>query len=244
MRIIKDLQYNGFENSYLDLYLAESQAFDTLIWFHGGGLESGSRKDILFAEDLTKMGITVVSVEYRMYPSAKFPEFLEDCARAVKFTLDHIGDYGDTKRFFISGQSAGAYITMMLCFNPDYLLQAGVDRSLISGYISDSAQVTTHFNVLRERGIDPRLERIDDAAPLYYLSENSQFGNLLLIYYTEDMPCRPEQNKLFYKSVKRLCPDQRIVLKELPGTHINGSINRNQTGTFDFNDALLKFMNS
>ena len=45
----------------------------------------------------------------------------------------------------------------------------GVDTDFISGYISDSAQMTTHFNVLRERGLDTRLERIDEAAPLFYL---------------------------------------------------------------------------
>ena len=243
MKIIDDLKYNSGYNSFLDIYLPEIKEYDVLIWFHRGGLEGESRKSIMFAEDLTRLGIAVVSVEYRLYPDAKYPEYIEDCAAAVKFTLEHMADYGGVKRFFTSGQSAGAYITMMLCFNPTFLHKAGVDRSKISGYISESAQVTTHFNVLKERGIDPRLERIDHASPIFYLCEESDFDNLLMIYYSEDIPCRPEENRLFYTNIKRLCPDKNVKLVELSGNHCNGSTNRNEKGNFDFNDALVKFIN-
>jgi len=62
-----------------------------------------------------------------------------------------------------------------------------------------------------------------------------------MIYYENDICCRKEQNLLFYKSIKRFCQEQRIVSVELPGGHCNGSANRNEKGTYDFNDVLLKF---
>lgn len=245
MRIIPDIQYNALENSYLDLYLPDGECKDLLIWFHGGGLVNLSRASIKFAEDLTKAGVGIASVEYRMYThGAKYPDFLVDCAEAVKFLQDHIRAYANPRRIFISGQSAGAYLTLMLAFDRTYLDNAGVDRSAIAGFISDSAQATTHFAVLRERGINPRLERIDDAAPLYHVSEETQLNSLLLIYYSQDVVCRPEENRLLYQSLRKLCPQLNVQIKELPGKHTFGSEHRNEAGTFDFNDAVLEFLHN
>ena len=59
-----DLEYQ--ENLWIDLHLPESKAFDLFIYFHGGGLTSGSRKAAeSFAETLAKAGIATASVEYR-----------------------------------------------------------------------------------------------------------------------------------------------------------------------------------
>lgn len=242
MKTINDLQYGSLKEQLLDLYLPDGACKDFLIWFHGGGLEFGSRKDIKIHEDLIKQGIGVASVEYRMYPDVKFPDFLEDCSLAVKWILDHLCEYTRYERIFVSGQSAGAWLTLMLAYDEHYLNDAGVDCSRIAGFISDSAQITSHFRILKERGIDSRLERIDDAAPIYFLNENSNVSDLLLISYDEDMPCRPEQNRLFFKSVQRLCPQTKVQLKMLPQGHCNGSLARNENGTFDFNDALLEYL--
>ena len=242
MRVIESVKYGNGEQDFLDCYYPDAESYDVLVWFHGGGLESGTRKSLCFEQDLVAEGMAVVSVEYRMYPEAKFPEFIEDCARAVKYVIEEIMTKDGAKRLFVSGQSAGAYITMMLALDKSYFENAGVDRTKIAGYISDSAQLTTHFNVLRERGLDTRLERIDEAAPLFHVAENSFEGNMLLLYYTDDMPCRPEQTRLFYQSIKRFCPEQNIELVELEGEHTHGSIARNENGTYDYNDELLKFI--
>ena len=227
----------------LDILLPDRSEFDVVIWFHGGGLEGGSRKDIGgFADELTENGFAIVSPDYRLYPQAKFPDFLVDAAEAVRFVSDHRQEYGKSRRLFIGGSSAGAYLTVMLALDRHYLEDAGVDRGQISGYLSDSAQMTTHYNVLRERGLDPRWERIDEAAPLYHLNERSDFGSLLLIYYTEDIPCRPEQNRLFYAAAKRLCPDNRVEICELPGGHCCGVGVRDRSGTHLINTVILDFL--
>ena len=242
MRTKLNLQYGTRKDQLLDIYYPEKETYDLLIWIHGGGLESGTRKSLEFQHDLTASGLAVVSVEYRLYPDAVFPEYIQDCAKAVKYVLDNVANEQNVKRVFLSGQSAGAYITMMLALDKHYFNEAGVKYEQIAGFISDSAQMTTHFNVLREFGVDVRLERIDEAAPLYHLSEDSFEGEMLLIYYSDDIPCRAEQNQLFYKSICRLCPEQNIQIVELPGTHCHGSCLRNANGTFDYNEVLLRFI--
>lgn len=245
MKRIPNIKYNDLENSFLDLYLPDGECRDLIIWFHGGGFVNLDRTRIQFAEDLTEAGVGVASVEYRMYThGAKFPDFLVDGANAVKFLQDNIHRYANPRRIFVSGQSAGAYLALMLAFDNTYLDNAGADRRAIAGFISDSAQTTTHFNVLKERGVNPRLERIDDAAPLYHISPETELNSLLLIYYTQDVVCRPEQNKLLCQSLRKLCPNLNVQMAELPGKHTFGSEHRNEKGTFDFNDTVLAFLDS
>ena len=66
-----------------------------------------------------------------------------------------------------------------------------------------SSDLTTHFNILRERGLDTRLVRIDEAAPLYHITKNFVPGGtkgklpmLLIVTASGDLACRPEQLRL------------------------------------------------
>lgn len=212
----------------LDIHIPENKEnFDTIIWMHGGGLETGSRRNITYSKLLTDAGYCMVSVEYRMYPNAKFPEFIEDSAAAVAFVIKNIKNYGGSGKVYVSGESAGAYITMMLCMDHSYLEKVGVNQEQIAGYISDSAQQFNHFNVLRELGLDRRLERIDEHSPIFFISSDLEIRPLLLLYYEKDMKCRPEETRLLYASIKNLMPNSYVKIYELPGTHCNRPKNKN-----------------
>ena len=244
MKIIENLKYAQYPSCLIDLILPDKEPFDVIIWFHGGGLESGSRKGITggIGRELAEIGFAVASADYRLYPSAKFPDYIKDAARAVRYVIDHSDMYGKVGRFFVGGSSAGAYLTLMLALDRSYFRDAGVDVSKISGYLSDSAQTTVHYNVLRERSIDPSLERIDEAAPLYHLNKNSDFGNMLLVCYDEDIKCRPEQNRLFYAAAMHICPQNRMLFKQLPGRHCSGTSKKNSDGSYDFVDCLKELL--
>ena len=114
MRTISDLQYGPYPQNLLDIHLPDGACKDFVVWFHGGSLKFGTRKDIKIHEDLTAQGIGIASVEYRMYPDAKFPDFVEDAALSVRWLLENLKQYTSFERFFISGQSAGAWLTLML----------------------------------------------------------------------------------------------------------------------------------
>ncbi len=225
MRTYLDTPYVLPENEaqMVDIYLPDTDGFDTVLWFHGGGIENGNRKGDETPLGLAKKGVAVASAEYRMYPDAKYPEFVEDAAAAVAFILKRSKEFGGNGRVFVGGSSAGAYLTMMLCMNPAYLSAAGVELDDIAGFISDASQMFTHFNVLKyELGLDGRLQYLDDKAPMYYVNASLKLRPLLMIYYTNDIPCRPEENKLFYVSVKRFLPNADITMVELEGEHCSG----------------------
>ena len=144
---IRDLEY--YNNLKLDIYLPDSDTFDLLIYFHGGGLESGGKEEIIPSSDyLVERNIAIISINYRLYPFAKYPDFILDAVKGIKWSIDNINKYGECKDIYIGGTSAGAYITQMLCFNSYYYKKENIDPLKIKGYIHDAGQPTVHFNVL------------------------------------------------------------------------------------------------
>jgi acetyl esterase/lipase len=61
----------------------------------------------------------------------RFPAFVDDGARAVRWTADRAG----ADKVFVMGHSAGAHIALMLAANTPYLATAGVDRTKLAGAI-------------------------------------------------------------------------------------------------------------
>ena len=230
----KVFNINFYQDKYMDLFLPEKEEFFTIIHFHGGGLVEGDKGDTHeYVKHLVDLGFAVYTANYSLYPNAKFPDYLIDAANAVKYAKEHIKQFGKSKGIIISGQSAGAWITLMLCFNKDYLKQVGIDNSEIVGWISDSAQTTSHFHIIEiEQGLDPLTQRIDETAPLFYVNKETRFSNLLLMCYEEDLANRLEQNKLLVSTIKNFNKDAKVTLKVLSGGHCSGSSKLDSDGEY------------
>ena len=131
----------------------------------------------------------------------------------------------------------------MLCVDKSHLSKYGIEVEDIKGWLIDSAQMTSHFNIIsKELGIDPRLQRIDKYAPIYYVNEYTRFSSMLLIYYTEDMPLRAEQNMLFLGSILRFNKDADVVCQVLEGRHCQGSIHKDEDGEYQFVKTSLNWL--
>jgi acetyl esterase/lipase len=135
----RGVAYGSHEREKLDVYVPSERAATApiAVFFYGGNWASGSRDDYVFAgEALASRGITAVIPDYRLYPEVRFPDFLYDCADAVRWTLDHAAEYGaDPQRVLLVGHSAGAYNAAMLALNPAYLQRAGVNPERIRGLV-------------------------------------------------------------------------------------------------------------
>lgn len=229
MKTIKDICYSsiGHTSQKLDLYLPECEEFSVFIYFHGGGLEKGDKTDKR-TEDmktyLTDRNIALVSANYRMYPNAVYPEFILDAAAAVAWVFNNIGEYGKCDKIYVGGSSAGAYLSMMICFDKKWLAPYKISPSDISGYVHDAGQPTAHFNVLREKGIDSRRVIIDETAPIYYVGMAEVYSPMVFLVATNDMENRYEQNVLINSTMKHFGYDMsKVYFKYLEGTHCNYS---------------------
>jgi acetyl esterase/lipase len=123
----------------LDVYAPTrmTAARPVAVFFYGGGWERGRKWDYGWvAQALAARGYVVVLPDYRLYPQVKFPAFLEDSAKAVRWAVDHAGAYGgDPSRIVLLGHSAGAYNAVMLGLDKSYLKAAGVDPGRIRGVV-------------------------------------------------------------------------------------------------------------
>lgn len=198
MKKIDNIVYGDLDYVHrLDLYLPERLASSLFVYFHGGGLEYGDKNAAdAFAPYLTSRGIAVASANYRMYPSAKYPDFIYDAAQAVTWANKYMKEVLGCDKLYVGGSSAGGYLSMMLCFDRRYLKSVGLDNSAIAGYFHDAGQPTAHFNVLKYADIDSRRIIVDETAPLYYIGLEKEYPPMRFVVSDNDMTNRYEQTML------------------------------------------------
>ncbi|WP_276867744.1 alpha/beta hydrolase [Bacteroides heparinolyticus] len=221
-RTQKDVSYlhPGEADSYklerckLDIhYPTEKKGFATLVWFHGGGLETGEKH---FPKELMNQGYAVVAVNYRLSPRAQNPAYTEDAAEAVAWTFEHIEEYGgDRNKIYIAGHSAGGYLCLMLSLDKSYLAKWNIDADKLAGVFPISGQTTTHYTIRKERGLPSDVPIIDRYAP----SNNIRKGASPMVLITGDkdleMLARYEENAHLYALLKAI--GQKVTLYQLEG---------------------------
>jgi acetyl esterase/lipase len=138
-RVEREIPYGPESRHRMDLYLpnGKPQSAPAVLFFYGGGFISGNKREYRFVgQALASLGIIVAIADYGIFPDHRFPEFVEDGAKASAFLHKKLPDYGgDPNRLFVAGHSAGAYIAVMLASNPEYLSEAGADQSILAGAI-------------------------------------------------------------------------------------------------------------
>lgn len=208
MRSFYDISYShiGHPLQTLDIHLPEEgDSFPVFVYFHGGGFErgdKGSEKLTPFYEYMTAHKIAVITCNYRMYPDAKYPDFIEDGARAVAWVKANFHRYAKAKQLFVGGSSAGGHLTMILCFDKRWLASHGIAPTEIDGFLHDAGQPTCHFRMLKERGIDPKRIVVDRAAPLYYVGMDEEYPVMKFIVSDDDMKNRYEETMLMISALE------------------------------------------
>ena len=248
MKIIKDIFYSAVKDEAhkLDLWLPDGECQALLLFFHGGGLDSGSRNiDFMpgFAEDMTNTGFGIASAEYRMYPSAKYPDFIEDAAEAVAFARRELTKAVGTEKLIVGGTSAGGYLSQMLCFDARWLGKHGIKPNDIDGFIHDAGQPTVHFSVLKERGVDWRSVIVDESAPMYHVGEAQSYPPMQIIVSDRDIENRPEQTELLVSTMRHFGYDMsRVCLTKTSGTHTWYITRADENGNNEFAKLIIPFI--
>ena len=203
------------ERCKLDLYRpVGKKPYSTVVWFHGGGLSGGNK---FIPDQLKNQGIAVVAVNYRLHPRVKSPVYVEDAAAATAWVFQHIASFGGSPdRVFVSGHSAGGYLTSMVGLDKRWLSKHGIDSNRIAGLIPYSGHTITHFTVRKERGIDGKQPVLDDMAPLFHVHADAP--PLLLITGDRELEMlgRYEENAYFWRMM-RVAGHARSEIKELQG---------------------------
>ncbi|MCJ8142589.1 alpha/beta hydrolase [Ancylobacter sp. A5.8] len=140
VRLIADRSYAEGPPHGIDIYAprAAGGPRPVVVFFYGGGWEEGERALYRFVgAALASRGIVTLVPDYRVYPEVRFPDFLKDGARAVRWAREHAAEFGgDASLVFLAGHSAGAHIAAMLAFDRQWLEGVDLDsRRDIAGLI-------------------------------------------------------------------------------------------------------------
>jgi acetyl esterase/lipase len=123
--------YAGGPRNGVDLYAPRPirPGAPIVVFFYGGGWEDGRRDMYRFVgATLAMHGVVAVIPDYRIYPDARFPDFIEDGAQAVAWARAHgVAHGGDPARLFLMGHSAGAQIATLLSLDSTWLAALGMD---------------------------------------------------------------------------------------------------------------------
>lgn len=186
--------------STLDISYPDVKDAPVIIWFHGGGLTAGEKE---LPEALTQKGYCVVAVGYRLAPEVNAEVSVLDAAAAVAWVMKNIQRYnGDPEKIFVSGHSAGGYLSLMSVMNKSLLAKHGLDANEIAGLIPFSGHTITHFTIREQKGIPGEQPVIDEWAPLYFV--RAEAPPILLITGDREMEMlgRYEENAYFYRMMK------------------------------------------
>ena len=192
-----------------------------VVWLHGGGLEIGKRGFI----SLANRSIVQVAADYRLMREGRNvrPEdCIRDAAAAVAWTLRHASEYGgDPKKVYLSGLSAGGYLTFMVGCDPKPLEEFGFTNMDLAGLVPISGQVTKHFRVryYQEDGKSEAswsdydrlmvhgkyfIPKVDEFAPLSLVANKMPPIVAICGSPIRDMAGRPEENRFFVSTLRAL----------------------------------------
>ena len=136
-----------------------------LIWIHGGGYLIGKpeQDDGSCAQFVRKLGITVISVDYRLSPQYPFPAALDDCYSALQWATSHSEQSGiDPTRIAVGGASAGGGLAAAL-----------------AQFAHDRKEIEPAFQLLVYPMLDDRTvlrTDIDDSQNITWDHESNRFG--------------------------------------------------------------------
>lgn len=137
----KDVAYAraGGRELKLDVYRPEevTEKHPAILQIHGGGWVIGDKREqgIPLLNHLAANGWVGFNANYRLSPTATWPEHLIDLKRAVVWIREHADEYGVDPDFIaVTGGSAGGHLTAMMGLTAD-------DRTLQPGFEDADASV-------------------------------------------------------------------------------------------------------
>lgn len=116
--VYEQVPMRGYPNVAMKMDILQPKSekkLPAIVYVTGGGFINANKDNGLqLRMHLAEAGYVVSSIEYRVAPTARFPEPLEDVKASIRYLKAHADKFGiDPDRVGIVGGSAGGYLTAM-----------------------------------------------------------------------------------------------------------------------------------
>lgn len=218
-RIHRDLPYAQpkEQRHLLDVYnTPEFKNAPIVVWIHGGGWQAGDKSDVAAKPwAFVDKGYVFVAISYRFIPHVTMKQIAQDVAKAIRWTHDNAKAYGgDPQTMFLSGHSAGASLTALVCTDNRYLKAEGLPLSILEGCIPvdgdaydvpmQIATVEPHRkNSFTMKFGDPEAQK--DLSAVTHLAKGKNIPPFLILHVAD-----PKGTALRGRSGSPCCPETDI----------------------------------
>ena len=224
--ILTDVAYCTADNSAqkMDVYFPDSGGpWPALVYVHGGSWMRGDKTEaLMFASGLTAQGYLVVSINYSLYPPARFPAMIQDVKCAVRSLRAHAGEYNlDPNRIGAMGVSAGGHLVSLLGTSDqsdgwdagEYLDQSSRVKAVIAmAAVTDLTKNFPNADIEAMRHVGFGEDNILQASPITHVTADDP--PFLLIHGDRDELVPYEQSQLMYdRLVQMNVPAQLVIVK-------------------------------
>lgn len=140
LKLSRDIPYSATPHprQMLDVHApSRAKNLPVVFWIHGGGWQTGDKTDVRRKpQAFVDKGYLFVSTNYRLLPDVDMARIVQDIAKALKWTHDHIAEYGgDPERVLVAGHSAGAQLAALICTDDRYLRAEGLSFASLKGCV-------------------------------------------------------------------------------------------------------------
>lgn len=120
-----------------------------VVWIHGGGWNAGSPYDFEYVgQSFALEGYHCVSLGYRLSPKNKYPAQVEDVCVAFRKAMEYLEAQGvDCSRVVVTGPSAGAHLSAILCYSKKYQEKYNVGINKMLGFIGVAGPYSFHGKI-------------------------------------------------------------------------------------------------
>ena len=167
--IVSELVSFGSHKDQYFLYYEPKHAVSDkiIVWVHGGGWNAGTPKYFDFVgQCVANDGYRFVSIGYRLSPKNKYPCQIEDVCAGYKAALQYLDSKKiNTSKVIVSGPSAGAHLSSILCYSKSVQEKYVVDVSNVIGFIgvggpySFSVRTSLSVKILRNQLFEKNYDR-------------------------------------------------------------------------------------
>ena len=204
-KVSRDVAYGPEPRQRLDVYAPASAKGNAtvVVFLYGGSWKRGEKAQYRFVgEALADRGFVAVLPDYRVYPEARFPAFVEDAARALSWVADNIAGWGGSSdRLYLMGHSAGAHIAALLTLDEGYIAAVGLPADAVKGTIGLAGPYA--FDPLAYASIRPIFAHLadpDDARPVSFVDGTEP--PMLLLHGADDRTVRPINSTALFQAIQ------------------------------------------
>jgi acetyl esterase/lipase len=196
----------------LDVYRHRScpSGAPILIHLHGGHFRRGRKsfEGRPLLHGLARHGWVTISANYRLQPSATFPDYLVDVKRAIAWAREHAHEHGaDPAQVFVAGSSAGAHLAVTAALTPN-------DATFQPGFEDADTTVTAAIGLYGYYGPVDRTRQPLPSSPVDYVRPDAP--PLLIAHGDQDTFVPPEHVRDVVARLRSVSTDH-VVYAELPG---------------------------